>query len=213
VAAVPASRLNEQQIVPDYFEVFGLPRRFGVDRAALERRFYELSRETHPDRFAAGGAAGIRLAMERMSLLNEAYRVLKSPEELRSYFLRLEGHEPEAQTGSSHKQRQQIPAELAESWFELQDAVMEEPESASERIAAFEARLGELRSQGHGQLVEVEREIDRASGDGRKPSSELLDRLASGIRAQSYLKSMERDVERLKGRFAAPLTGAGRESR
>ena len=34
----------------DYFELLGLPRRFAVDLAELERRYLELSREVHPDR-------------------------------------------------------------------------------------------------------------------------------------------------------------------
>ena len=35
----------------DYFEFFGLQRRLVVDAEALQRRFYELSRQWHPDRF------------------------------------------------------------------------------------------------------------------------------------------------------------------
>ena len=33
----------------DFFTVFGLPRRLAIDAAALQRRFYELSRQRHPD--------------------------------------------------------------------------------------------------------------------------------------------------------------------
>src|SRR6267142_2445148 len=33
----------------DYFTVFGLPRKLAVDAPTLQRRFYELSREHHPD--------------------------------------------------------------------------------------------------------------------------------------------------------------------
>jgi len=33
----------------DHFEVFGLPRRLGIDVAQLQRAFYELSRRSHPD--------------------------------------------------------------------------------------------------------------------------------------------------------------------
>ena len=33
----------------DHFEVFGLPRRLGIDAAQLQRAFYELSRRSHPD--------------------------------------------------------------------------------------------------------------------------------------------------------------------
>lgn len=172
--------------------MFGLPRQFGIDRTALERRFYELSRETHPDRFAASGPEGVRQAMERMSLLNEAYTTLKSPEELREYFLKLEGYESKGQ----------VPAALAESWFEIQDAAMDDPSEARALISKFEHGLKDLREESKATLLEVEHEIDAIVSDtGRKVPRELLDRLSQGVRTQSYLKSMERDVERLKGRL------------
>lgn len=193
MAAAPASPLKETS-TPDYFEVFGIPRRFGIDRAALERRFYALSRETHPDRFATSGVDAQRRAMERMSQLNEAYRTLKDPTELRAYFLRLEGFAPLAD-----KSQAQIPAELAESWFEVQETVLENPSEAPAKLAAFEQRLADLRLRGADSLAEIEHRIDEVSSHGPVPR-ELLQRLSDTIRAQSYLKSMVSDVERFKRR-------------
>jgi molecular chaperone HscB len=199
--------------VPDYFEVFGIPRRFAIDRAALEKRFYELSREAHPDRFAGAGADALRQSLERMSLLNEAYRVLKQPEELRAYFLRLEGFDAGTGTGLSaqahgSQKAQQIPAELAESWFELQDSVMEEPGAAAERIAAFERELGELRERDLAALGETEHRIDAALSAGALSAPrELLEELSRGIRSLSYLASMGRDVQRLRDRLAGAAAG------
>ncbi len=75
----------------DYFEVLGLPRRFAVDLAELERRYLELSRQVHPDRVAGraaderSGAAG--QAME----LNQAYRAVKRDLPRAEHILRLEG--------------------------------------------------------------------------------------------------------------------------
>jgi hypothetical protein len=91
--------------------------------------------------------------------------------------------------------------ELAEAWFELQDSLLEAPESAGERLAEFERRLAELRHQGAQALATIERQADQAaeSHEGR-PDRELLERLAREIQSQSYLKSMERDVERIRKR-------------
>ena len=33
----------------NHFEVFGLPRKLGIDTVELQRKFYELSRRWHPD--------------------------------------------------------------------------------------------------------------------------------------------------------------------
>lgn len=204
MAAAPVSPPDGQR---DFFAVFGLKRRFGIDRAALERKFYELSRASHPDRFTASGPLARAEALERMSAINEAYGVLKDPAGLRQHYLRLEGLESlegapsQAAPGSAGAAG--IPLELAESWFEMQDAVSEDPGSAGDRIAAFERELAGLRSQAAERLAALERSIDEgADAQGAAPR-ELLERLAGEIRAQSYLKSMERDVERIRNRLLA----------
>jgi len=188
VAAAPASRLNESAPLADYFEVFGLPRRFGLDRAWLERRFYELSRQTHPDRFATQGAAAQQEASQRMSVLNEAYGTLKDPERLRAHYLELAGLEPKAS---------QPPLELAESWFELQDVVMEHPDQAPARIAAFESQLATARSQAADRLSRLEHELD-AQGWPASPAG--VERLAAEAQLQSYFKSLERDIQSVRRR-------------
>ena len=40
-----------------YFEVFDLLPKLRIDTAALEKSFYRLSREYHPDRFASKPAS------------------------------------------------------------------------------------------------------------------------------------------------------------
>jgi len=44
-----------------YFSLLGLPERYDLDGAALERAYLERSKETHPDRFATA-PSGERLA-------------------------------------------------------------------------------------------------------------------------------------------------------
>ena len=63
----------------DDFTLFGLPPRFGLDRAALDARWRVLQAEVHPDRFAADGASAQRVAMQWAVRVNGAYRRLKDP--------------------------------------------------------------------------------------------------------------------------------------
>ncbi|MEY2804610.1 MAG: Fe-S protein assembly co-chaperone HscB [Pseudomonadota bacterium] len=69
----------------------GLPRRFGVDPKALDARWKDLQRQTHPDRFAAQGAAAQRVAMQWSVRVNEAYQRLRDPVKRAAYLCELAG--------------------------------------------------------------------------------------------------------------------------
>lgn len=178
--------------VEDYFTAFGLNRGFALDRKSLEKTFFEISRALHPDRFASRGADAKTRSLERMSFLNEAYRTLKSPELLRDYLLELEGIEKPASKGGKSAT---IPMELAESWFELQDSLTEDPERARHMLAGFEAELNRLKDAETMKIVGLEKSYDESKS---RPSLTEIGKLVQSL---SYLKSMERDVGRIKERF------------
>jgi len=85
----------------DDFSLFGLPRRFALDRAALDERWRALQAEVHPDRFAAQGAAAQRLAMQWAVRVNEAYRRLKDPVARGAYLCELAGVAIDAQRNTA----------------------------------------------------------------------------------------------------------------
>jgi molecular chaperone HscB len=175
----------------DYFEILGVPRRFGLDLTELERKFYQLSREHHPDRFTRGGANDQKSSLLKMSELNQAYRALKSPEQRRDHLLALEGIAISAEAQAS-----QIPMELAESWFEVQDDLT--------RLPAFEAEFGALVQTGRKEVESLEAQADQAQDQGDLDGyRRYLRQIAEAIRQQSYLSSMARDIERLKGSHAS----------
>jgi molecular chaperone HscB len=77
--------------MPDYFERLGLPRRFSVDEAAVERQYLSQSRQLHPD-FHGGATAGEQQAAIALTAsLNQAYVTLKDPYRRAEYLLSLLG--------------------------------------------------------------------------------------------------------------------------
>ncbi|TCJ19341.1 hypothetical protein EPD60_02700 [Flaviaesturariibacter flavus] len=70
-----------------YFELFAIPVTFRPDKAALRRRFFELSRDVHPDHFAQETEANQAEALERSAQLNKAYKTLTNEDELVRYVL------------------------------------------------------------------------------------------------------------------------------
>lgn len=194
----------------DYFVAFGVPKRFSQDRKELEKRFYELSRALHPDRFSQASEAVKSLSLQRMSFLNQAYKVLKNSELLRDYILQLDGisiHSDEkfGAQGQVIRNKVNIPLELAEAWFELQDLLMEgssennlqknEQEKSVRKFAEFEEAILNVKMNIKNKIISLESEYDL------QPSYEILKKLEKEIQLQNYLKSLERDVAAKRSSF------------
>jgi len=71
----------------DAFALLGLPVTYELDTAALERAYFEKSKELHPDRFANAPAAERVAALSRSRALNDAYQLLKKPVARAEYLL------------------------------------------------------------------------------------------------------------------------------
>ncbi|HRC57826.1 MAG TPA: Fe-S protein assembly co-chaperone HscB, partial [Kofleriaceae bacterium] len=76
---------------PDAFAVFDLAPAYDLDLAALEARFFAMSRELHPDRFVTAPAAQRVAALSRARAMNDAYQVLRKPVARAEHLLRLRG--------------------------------------------------------------------------------------------------------------------------
>jgi molecular chaperone HscB len=135
----------------NHFELFGVPVQFAVDAAELDRRYLELQREVHPDRFATSPAAERRVSMQLATRVNEAYQTLKSPLRRAVYILQLRGVDPKFETDTA------MPAEfLMEqmSWRERIEADSEEPEALLRVQAALRDESRKIYEKLRGQLDE-----------------------------------------------------------
>lgn len=75
----------------DHFRRLGMPPGFEVDRAQLERRYFDLQRRLHPDRFATRTAREKALSQAQAVSLNEAFETLADPLGRAVYLLHLAG--------------------------------------------------------------------------------------------------------------------------
>jgi len=176
----------------DPFEVFDVPRRFAQDRAGLQRRFLELSRALHPDRFARATEEIRQASLERMGLVNEAYRLLTDRNAVREHLLFEAGL-----AGKSVRSPEDLV--LAERWFELQEQVMEldDPRAPVEQ---FGGELQALLVSGQDLMQSLEKKFD-AGGESGSEAAETLRAMSAAAQKGNTLRSMLRDVERLKARL------------
>lgn len=109
----------------DDFALMGLPRRFQLDLTALDQRWKELQRQTHPDRHAAQGTAAQRVAMQWSVRVNEAYQRLRDPVRRAAYLCELAGAPIDAERNTA------MPADFLMQqmqWREALDDASDEPQ-------------------------------------------------------------------------------------
>ena len=177
----------------DPFVVFGAERKFAQDRAVLQKRLFELSRALHPDRFARAADEVKQASLERMGLINEAYRLLNDRGALRDFLISESGLSEKASRGAED-------LELAERWFELQEKV-EENTCRQEKLGmleVFERELAEYLELASKEMTRLEQDFDQ--GLGRGATSTLAEMVVIQHRSNT-LQSMLRDLNRLKSRM------------
>ena len=131
------------------FELFEIPAQFAQDRSVLDAKWKDLQRESHPDKFAAQGAAAQRIAMQWSVRINEAYNRLKDPLKRATYLCELNGAPIEAHTNTS------MPPAFMMMQIEWREA-LEEAETAEE-LEQIEHQTANYKRE---QLSKIEQFID-----------------------------------------------------
>ncbi|MEE9275838.1 MAG: Fe-S protein assembly co-chaperone HscB [bacterium] len=179
----------------DHFSLFDLPRKLGIDEAALERAYYALSRKLHPDFFQNAPAAKRVRSLDASARLNEAYKALKDPVRRAVYLVELE-------SGKMEENSAIPPAEMLEEIFEAQEAVEEfkccseeeEAENLRGRLGAAQECFVALRSGQRDALDDLAKKWD-GSLEAGAPSSEALDKMRSILSQRNYINNVLRSIE------------------
>lgn len=179
----------------DYFTVFGLPRKLGVDGEALQRRFYELSRQHHPDFHQGVGAERQAEVLDQSALVNRAYRALREPLARVEYLIALEEGR-EVREGATAKPK--APRELLEEMMEVQEALEEAKAEglggdAGTRLREERRRLEERYAAEATAVVGRTAEWDRLVDEGgdRRP---LLEWFKQRLATRAYLRTVIGDL-------------------
>jgi molecular chaperone HscB len=194
----------------DFFEVFGLERRLAVDVAALQRRFYELSRRWHPDFHQAAAPAEQARALEESARVNAAYRALRDPLARVEYLVRLE--EGRATREGAAVKPKAPPALLAEM-FEIQEALEQAREG--ELDDATRATLAAQREALGARMAETEAEIAgplSGAWDGAAPAERAaaLAALKEALATRAYLRTVVDDLTQALGEGTQETHGSHR---
>jgi molecular chaperone HscB len=166
----------------DAFETLGIARTFALNVKEVEQRFRDLSRATHPDRFADKSPAERRAAAERTVALNEAFRAVRDP-------------------------MTRVLALLSAAGRPLEETARAEPALLMEIMELREA-VDDARSQGRSAEALVDRVASRVAdeestlreafdGTAFPPENSLLDRAyLAGVRLK-YLYRLRDELDEI----------------
>jgi molecular chaperone HscB len=169
--------LRLMRLDSDDFQLFGLPRRFALERDAVDAHWRALQAEVHPDRFASEGAAAQRVAMQWAVRVNEAYRRLKDPIARATLLCELAGVPIDAQRNTA------MPPQ-----FLVQQMAWREALDEAEGAAQIQALADAVAAQRRAALARIERLLD-TENDPAAAACEVralmfIDRFAQDIDAR-----------------------------
>jgi molecular chaperone HscB len=176
----------------NFYEFFGLDRKLGVDPETLQKRFYELSRQWHPDRFSRKSSQEQAQALEATAILNDGYRTLRDPVKRAEYLLAEEGFP------IGEQRSKDVPPELLEEVFEL-NMTLEElksgEQSAHPQLEAAKQHFVELRTSIDNELEQLFAKYD-ASESQSETAKQALHEIRGALNRRRYIENLIRDVDR-----------------
>ena len=146
-----------------------------LDAEDLKRRFYERSRQWHPDRFGRGSDEEKQKALEMTAVLNDAFRTLRDPVSRAEYFLKEKGFELS----------KEAPPELLEEVFELNMAL----EELREGDESARPQLREARDR----FVAMRDSIDASLAEAGERGD--LEQVRALLNRRRYIRNLIREVE------------------
>jgi molecular chaperone HscB len=183
----------------DFYDFFGLDRKLNVDESELQKRFYELSRRWHPDRFSRKSAAEQAHALEATAILNDGYRTLRNPVRRAEYLLKEEGFP------IGEQRSKDVPPELLEEVFELNmmlEELKEGDDSARPQLESARQNFIGLRDNVDHELETLFSKYDAAESQS-ETAKQALHEIRGVLNRRRYIENLLRDVDRALNPVAA----------
>ena len=163
----------------DYFKLFGLAQSFQIDTAQLEQQYRALQTLVHPDRSTHLPDAEQRVAMQRATLVNEAYQTLRKPIRRARYLLSLHGVDTQEETNTA------MPLDFLMAQMEWREAVADARQAGEiDMLGQLEARMQRETKALEAQLaVKIDTEKDYVAAAGLVRKLRFMEKLAEEINA------------------------------
>lgn len=163
---------------PSFFALFGLQPCLTLDANQLQKKYYDLSKLSHPDKFGLEDSIERQWALRWSTWINKGYQTLRDSDSRIEYLLSLFGKYP----GNFPKTP---PKDLVEMYFELQELLVEGDLSP---LNAFLVKLDQEEKRVETQWTDLQK---RWSESIHKEA--FIEEITNLLVLQKYLNSMKSD--------------------
>lgn len=123
----------------NYFDIFQIPVQLIVNPAELTSKYFELSRQFHPDFYINETEEKQQEALEKTALLNKALKTFQNPDETLKYVLQLKGL-------MTDDEKYQLPPLFLMEVMEINESLMDDAgeddsQRLQERITALQNEI------------------------------------------------------------------------
>ncbi|MFA6151052.1 MAG: iron-sulfur cluster co-chaperone HscB C-terminal domain-containing protein [Chitinophagaceae bacterium] len=161
----------------NYFELYEMPQTFYPDAAAIKQKFYALSKQFHPDRFAQADESAKEDALRKAAMNNEAYKILGDADKTMAYILHINNVLEE-------EEKYNLPPEFLMEMMELNESVSDYEDDPENTLFKNQAEQ-ELAAQLDSWNRELAPLVDAFEKEG--PDKELLIRIKDFYFRKKYL--------------------------
>ncbi|MBS1655400.1 MAG: Fe-S protein assembly co-chaperone HscB [Bacteroidetes bacterium] len=130
----------------NYFELFNIPVQLKIDKSAITKKYFDLSRQFHPDYFATAGDDAQAEALEQSALLNKAYKTFQNADEIIKYVLQLKGLLEE-------EEKYQLPPDFLMEVMDINEQLMDADDPAV--IHSLQTQISQLENDIYEPVKEI----------------------------------------------------------
>lgn len=172
----------------NYFELYDLPVTFHPDQDVVKQQFYALSKKYHPDFYINESADKQNEVLELATLNNKAFQVLKNPQKVLQYVLKLKEMITEGENYT-------LPQSFLMEMMDVNEIIMDLQFDADEAKATqVKQEIGNIEGALKQQLEQLTIQFDKASEMEQK--AVLLD-IKDVYYRNKYIQRLKESVNKL----------------
>jgi molecular chaperone HscB len=173
----------------NFFEFYGIPESFDPDIALLKRKFYDLSKQYHPDFYANESDEKQQEILELSTINNKAWQTISDPTRRLEYILRqhellVDGAKP------------QLPADFLMEMMDINERLMEV--DGADQLAGINNEVMAVND-------DINTQLDQLTGDYEtlddKAKENRLNEILDLYYRQKYLLRIKESLNTFAARF------------